>query len=133
MGQQLALTQRPRVRAHALANPNEGHRILLRVAYALVYAITALWIAYLPLMNAEIMKQLNLVPQHLTSSPVIDHSHKGDRVAGIKFEDRWNTIGNNRASRAMRSVERNPIRLRSRIQPPRQDRQFQHTVHFIIS
>jgi hypothetical protein len=106
--QQLVLSQRPRVRARALANPNESHRIPLRADYALATAVIALWIAYLPLINAEVMSHLNVVPQHLTSTQIIDRTHKGDRVAGIKFEDRRNAIGNNRASRAMRRVERIP-------------------------
>ncbi len=106
--QQLAFPQQPYVRAVALATTRESHRILLTVAHALATAIVVLWIAYLPLVTSTIMTQLNVVPRHLTSHQAIDRFHKSDRIANMKFDDRWSAIANNRASRATQRLERIP-------------------------
>jgi hypothetical protein len=53
------------------------------------------------------LDHLKVVPQHLTYQ-AIDRSHKSDRIASMKFADRWNAIADNHALRAQRSVERIP-------------------------
>jgi len=79
--------RRPQAHSRAVAVPRHEHRIALTVAYVLISAIIVLWLAYLPAITGSILTQLNLVPQHLTSSETIDRAPKGDRLP--TFDERW--------------------------------------------
>jgi hypothetical protein len=76
--------------------------------YTLASAIVVLCIAYFPLVSAGILTHLNAAPQHISSNQATG-AHKSDRIAGIKFEDRWNAVANNQAEPARQRVERIPF------------------------
>ena len=81
-----------------------SHRILLMGAYTLASAIVVFCIAYFPLVSAGILTHLNAAPQHISSNQA-KGAHKSDRIASIKFEDRWNAVANNQAEPARQRVD----------------------------
>jgi len=99
---------RPQAYARAMTVPRHDHRIALTVAYMLISAIIVLWLAYLPAVTGSILKQLNLVPEHLTASETVDRAPKGDRLMPLTFEERWKDVASIDKRLPPRRAERIP-------------------------
>ena len=84
---------RPRVQARAISAQRQSNGVLVTVAYALISAIIALWMAYLSSVTGSILGGLNLVPNnHAAFSSIVNRESKGDRLAGATFDDRWGAL-----------------------------------------
>lgn len=84
---------RPRVQARAISAQHRSNGVVVTVAYALMSAIIALWMAYLSSVTGSILSGLNLVPDnHQTFSSIVNRENKGDRLAGATFDDRWSAV-----------------------------------------
>ncbi len=95
----------------AVARPQENlhHKFLVIGAYLIASAVIALWMAYLPTLAGNILTQLNVLPQHLTSNSV-NRLHKGDQLATVRFDERWSAIGAiSKPAQMPRSAERIPF------------------------
>lgn len=79
--------------AVALPPAQVGQNPLITAAYLVAGAIIALWMVYLLDMTGSILTKLTALPQHLeTNSYAINHLNKGDRLAAVRFNDRWSGI-----------------------------------------
>jgi hypothetical protein len=91
--QQLHFMRQPYARARAVAQVQNQYKITMMVAYALASAIIVLWMAYLPTLTGSILKNLNVVPTHLSSaSDSVNLAKRHDQLTSVRFNDRWNAF-----------------------------------------
>jgi hypothetical protein len=87
------VARRHRVQARAISLRRNA--IPVMIAYAVISAVIALWMAYLPFVTGSILSGLNIVPDHRAAfSSIVNRENKGDRLAGAAFDNRWSIPGN---------------------------------------
>jgi hypothetical protein len=67
----------------------EDRKIRLIVVYALATAMALSWIALLPTAASSNLTKLSLAQHFGMADDSINRANKGDRLAGMKFDERW--------------------------------------------